>query len=291
MSSLPPPPRNSTAAKNANTPASRRSLDRALTDPDAVLRDFTRRGGAPDPAVHRNIPVAPFVIVFSAFALIAGFFGFGGGTLFTTPIAPHLAHNQLPIQTITATEVPVADATSAPDAQQLGMITLPAMDDASLQATNGTLIHIDRQTAELLYRWGGATGALCQVRLSDGRMPWVPCWRLGLPDATPMPTPLPLPTNPPPPPAPSATPAPPCASAQGQNGQFTQCGWDAGLQATVNALAGPALEIAPPPTVCATSGNVQVCGIGAITTFQNQADSFNAQTAAAAPAPPAQTIR
>lgn len=287
MYDLPPPPRNSTVVRQNAAPNRARRSDPALQDPNDVLRTFTRHSGAPDPVAHRNIPIAPFVIGFTVFAFIAGFFGFGGGALFHTTSPSPLVRTPSPAdQTSTP---PTPQVTAPPSAT--GQIILPAMDDASMQATNGTLIHLDPQSAELLYRWGGVTGALCQVRLGDGREPWVPCWRLNMPDATPAPTPLPLPTNPPAPLPPSNTPAPPCASASGQNGQFTQCGWEPGLRSTVEALAGPELEIAPPPTMCASSGAVTVCDVTGPATLQNQADSFNKQTADAAPAPPAQTIR
>ena len=294
---LPPPPRNSRVAQRKAAQDNRRNgrnrRDSALTDPDATLRRFSRISAELDPAAHRHIPLAPFVICISAAVLLIGFMNFGGFAVTPPPLAafttaaPHaqnvLADAVAPVPSARPTAVGASENAAAP------RIQLPAMDDASMQPANGALIHLDSQAAELLNRWGGATGALCQVRLSDGREPWVPCWRIGQPDATPAPTTIPVPTSPPPPP-PTNTPAPPCASASGIHGQFQQCGWDPGLQATVEAQAGATLHLAPPPTVCASSGQVQVCGVTGPATLQNQADSLNAATQAAAPAP-IQTIR
>ena len=65
---LPPPPRASRAGQ-ADAPPPARPAPLWEDDPTAVLRRFVG-AGTPDPAVHRNIPIIPIVVMLIVVGLL-----------------------------------------------------------------------------------------------------------------------------------------------------------------------------------------------------------------------------
>ncbi len=266
---LPPPPRVASLLREASPPLphpaiTRRERERsdvhgepahamraADGDPMGTLTRFVRRKGMPDPAAHLALPLGPIVATVAVAVLLAAVAPLLFGGLSRSP-SP-MAHGEERLA-MTETGIPASFALPSP----LGVPRptdggmLPAMDDASLAPFNGQLIHLDAQRYTDMERWSGATGALCHVRLADGREPWVPCWRLGKPDATPMPwvSPSPVAVFVP---APTSTSLPPtvCAVVMG----IARCGYDldaleqdarAAYQATVQGNAGVEVVTASP---------------------------------------------